>query len=163
MSARREVTAKIRELVAPIVSEAGLFLEDTQFKRAGKYSTLIVTVDLASGPGEVNSQDLEDISRQISAALDAADPIAGAYTLEVSTPGAERELVEERHYSRVEGRMANILLTDGTALQARVCEYRAGEGISVTTYGYKNKQRVETGERELTFGEIARARIVVEL
>ena len=75
-------------LIAPIVQEEGLYLEDISLKRAGKYSTLIVTVDLPCGAGAVGSEQLEALSREISALLDSADPIPGMYTLEVSTPGA---------------------------------------------------------------------------
>lgn len=163
MSTNNNVAAQVEQLVAPIVAQAGLYLEGVAFRRAGKYSTLTVTVDIAAGPGAVDSQQLEDLSREISAALDAADPISGAYTLEVSTPGAERRLETERHYSRAIGYLAQFVLRDGTALTARVTALEPGRGITVTTYGEKNKQLVATGMRELEFAQIAKARMVAEL
>ena len=162
MNTNAAVTA-VQELVAPLVAADGLYLENVQLKRAGKYSTLIVTVDLEQGPGAVGSAQLEAVSREISAALDASDPISGAYTLEVSTPGAERELTEERHYSRAIGRMVHFVLRDGSAFVARLLSHQVGSGVTVATYTEKKKQLVETGERNLTFSEIARARIVVEI
>ncbi|MDY5589045.1 MAG: ribosome maturation factor RimP [Arcanobacterium sp.] len=160
--AQNNIAREVEAIVVPLVHSAGLYLEDVALRRAGKLSTLRITVDLESGPGAVSSEQLEELSREISAALDTADPISGAYTLEVSTPGAERELTELRHYSRALGRLAHIVLRDGTALEARI-QAVTNDGIAVVMYGEKHKQRVEIGERELTFGEISSARIVVEL
>ncbi|MDD7465745.1 MAG: ribosome maturation factor RimP [Actinomycetaceae bacterium] len=160
--AQREIVTNITALVAPLVHNANLYLEDVSLKRAGAYTTVRVTVDLESGPGAVDSGQLESLSREISVALDAADPVSGAYTLEVSTPGAERDLTEWRHYSRAVGHLAHIVLTDGGELTARV-QSVSDDAIVVTTYVEKNKQRVASGERELTFSEISSARIVVEL
>src|SRR5207237_10802671 len=42
--------------------------------------------------------DCADISRSVSALLDVADPIASAYTLEVSSPGIDRPLVRPEDY-----------------------------------------------------------------
>ena len=51
------------------------------------------------------------ISRSISALLDVADPIAGAYTLEVSSPGIDRPLVRPEDYDRFAGFAARIELS----------------------------------------------------
>ena len=48
------------------------------------------------------------ISRSISALLDVADPIAGAYMLEVSSPGIDRPLVRPEDYDRFAGFEARI-------------------------------------------------------
>ena len=173
------IIENVRALIAPIVEAEGLYLEDTALKRAGKYSTLIVTIDLPCGAGAVSSEQLEKISREISAALDSADPIPGMYTLEVSTPGAERHLENKRHYSRGIGRMVRWALVDGAQCEGRLLALLAGDGepidsaelgaaeraeaVRVALCGEKNKQRVELGERTITFDEIASARIVVEL
>ena len=161
------------QLIAPIAAQAGLYLESVQLKSAGKYRSLIVTVDLAEGPGAVDSEQIAQFSREISAALDAADPISGAYTLEVTTPGAERELTELRHYSRAIGHLAWLALADGTELTARIVALgeaeaettaiSAASGIIVTPYAIKNKQRVALTNRFVSFDEIKRARIVVEM
>src|SRR5712675_2493030 len=54
--------------------------------------------------------DCADISRSVSALLDVADPIAGAYTLEVSSPGIDRPLVRPEDYERFTGFEARIEL-----------------------------------------------------
>jgi ribosome maturation factor RimP len=55
--------------------------------------------------------DCADISRSVSALLDVADPIAGAYTLEVSSPGIDRPLVRPEDYDRYAGFEARIELS----------------------------------------------------
>src|SRR6266851_852085 len=56
--------------------------------------------------------DCAEISRSISALLDVADPIAGAYTLEVSSPGIDRPLVRPEDYDRFAGFAARIELSE---------------------------------------------------
>jgi len=48
-------------------------------------------------------EDCADISRAVSAILDVEDPISGAYTLEVSSPGLDRPLVRPRDFERYAG------------------------------------------------------------
>lgn len=102
--------AQIAQLLTPVVGEAGLYLEEVRLVKAGKHSTLRVTVDLPEGPGGVDSTQLTDVSRAISQRLDETDPIAGAYNLEVSTPGATRELSTPRHFSRAIDRLVAFRL-----------------------------------------------------
>ena len=54
--------------------------------------------------------DCAEISRSVSALLDVADPIAGAYMLEVSSPGIDRPLVRPEDYDRYAGFEARIEL-----------------------------------------------------
>ena len=82
----------LTDLLAPIVNDAGLHLESVETTRAGKYSVVRVFVDLVDGPGDLDLDALGPVTAAISQALDEADPVKGQYTLEVSTPGAEREL-----------------------------------------------------------------------
>jgi ribosome maturation factor RimP len=52
--------------------------------------------------------DCAQISRAISAVLDVADPIEGAYALEVSSPGIDRPLVRREDYARFAGQEAKL-------------------------------------------------------
>ena len=105
---------KLQEALSPVVADAGLFLERVELKPAGRRTLLRVTVDLADGPGGVGSDQLTDVSREISQYLDEApDAPRGQYVLEVSTPGAIRSLDEPRDFRRAEGRLVNIITADG--------------------------------------------------
>ena len=106
------IARRLTELLTPVVEGAGAFLEGIKTTRAGKYSTVRVLVDLPDGPGELGLDALTEVSRAVSAALDEADPVKGRYTLEVSTPGAERELSTPRHFRRAVGHDVELPVED---------------------------------------------------
>src|SRR5215467_7055411 len=58
----------------------------------------------------ITLDDCAEISHSVSAILDVADPIAGAYTLEISSPGIDRPLVRAQDYDRFSGFEARIEL-----------------------------------------------------
>ena len=91
---------QLRSILEPAVVASGLYLEDVVTAAAGRRTTVTVVVDLADGPGGVSSDQLSEVSRAVSEALDAADPIKGAYMLEVTTPGIDRPLTTPRHFRR---------------------------------------------------------------
>ena len=88
-AARRRLDA----LLAPIVGAAGYDLEDITVRVVGRRSLIRVTVDADGG---VDLDDAAELSRTISAALDAAEAdgleFAGPYVLEVTSPGVDRPL-----------------------------------------------------------------------
>ena len=93
-AAQRARNAKVAEQITnelqSIIAESGLYLESVKIGRGGTRTVVKVVVDLPEGPGGVDSDSLTDVSRAISKRLDDVDLVEGAYTLEVSTPGAER-------------------------------------------------------------------------
>lgn len=101
----RNIAQQVEEQLADVVTGAGLYLEGVQITKQGRFTVVRVVVDLPDGPGGVDSDQLDAVTRAISAALDEADPIAERYTLEVSTPGAERRLTTPRHFRRAVGRL----------------------------------------------------------
>jgi ribosome maturation factor RimP len=58
--------------------------------------------------GGIGLEDLQSVSEEVSAILDAEDPIESAYTLEVSSPGLDRPLKGEQDYRRFVGRLARL-------------------------------------------------------
>ena len=95
------VPDRVRALVEPIV--AGLGLELFDLEQAG--AVLRITLDK---PGGVDVADLTETTRAVSRALDEHDPIPGQYTLEVSSPGLERQLRTPRHWQWAADRLVNI-------------------------------------------------------
>ncbi|MBO9710387.1 MAG: ribosome maturation factor RimP [Caulobacter sp.] len=53
--------------------------------------------------GDMNVEDCARLSRAISEVMDAADPIAGEYTLEVSSPGIDRPLTRLKDFEDYAG------------------------------------------------------------
>jgi ribosome maturation factor RimP len=117
---------RLRSIVEPLVGRAGFDLEDLTVSRAGRRHVLRITVDTDGGVGH---DELGDLSRTISAGLDAAESggdgqrggevIAGSYTLEVSSPGVDRPLTLPRHWRRNVGRLVRVSV-GGATLTGRV-------------------------------------------
>lgn len=99
-AAKNNIAETVRGLVEPIAAAQGLILWDVEFVREGARRVLRVTIDTEEG---VTIDDCERMHRAIDPVLDAADPIEGAYDLEVSSPGVERELRTDFHLDACEG------------------------------------------------------------
>ena len=141
---------RLTELLEPVVARAGLFLERIETTRAGKYSVVRVFVDLPDGPGDLDLDRLGEATAAVSQALDEADPVKGQYTLEVSTPGAERELSTPRHFRRAVGRDAEV-----STEQERLCgTITAADEESLTI-------QTDEGPRTLALTRISGTRMVV--
>ncbi len=104
-------TEQLAELVQPSLRHLGLDLVDLQW-RPGRSSVLRLVIDSASG---VSLDDCERVSHAVGAVLDAYDPIAGRYALEVSSPGAERPLRTELEWQSALGRRVNVRVRSGDA------------------------------------------------
>ncbi len=75
----------------------------------------------------IGVEDCERVSRELSALLDVEDPIAVPYTLEVSSPGADRILRTPAHYRRFVG-TAGACGTGGAAQRSSSLYGRPGAG-----------------------------------
>ena len=115
----------LQELLAPVVAASGLELDSVTRTRSNAMPLLRVVVEAPIGADGIDSDTLADVSRAVSKALDAADPIDGEYLLEVSTPGAERELTKVGHWKRQVGRLVRVKLRAGGYVSGRVID--AGE------------------------------------
>ena len=115
----------LQELLAPVVAASGLELDSVTRTRSDAMPLLRVVVEAPIGADGIDSDTLADVSRAVSKALDVADPIDGEYLLEVSTPGAERELTKVGHWMRQIGRLVRIKLRAGGYVSGRVID--AGE------------------------------------
>lgn len=157
---KKSVETQIEEIVAPLVGARDLFLESVTVT-GGKSSLVRVTVDLPEGPGAVDSNTINDLTRAISQALDDADPITHTYTLEVSTPGAERQLTTARHFSRTIGHLVEIRTTDGKRIRGRVLDATPTTVTVDTADGQKNPP--EDSATIVELNDVKKARSRVEL
>jgi ribosome maturation factor RimP len=122
-TAGRSAAARARDqlftVLAPVVEGTGHDLEDVTVGTAGRRSVVRVVVDADGG---VDLDSVAEISRAVSEALDGgADDgvLAGAYVLEVSSPGVDRPLTAARHWRRAVGRMVSVPV-DGASRTGRV-------------------------------------------
>ena len=141
---------RVRDVVAPAVRGAGLFLEDVSVHPAGKRTLVRVTVDLeADRTGSVDLDAIAEASRAVAAALDASDVIRGEHVLEVTSPGTDRPLTEPRHFARSRGRLVTLTLADGGVVSGRVVA--------------ADETTVELEERKVPLSDVVRGKVEVEL
>lgn len=102
--------ARIETVVASTIEPMGYDLVRVRLS-GGHQQTLQVMAERRDGQA-MSVDDCADISRALSAHLDVEDPIPGAYTLEVSSPGIDRPLVRAQDYQRFAGHEAKVELRE---------------------------------------------------
>jgi ribosome maturation factor RimP len=141
---------RVRDIVAPLVAAAELELYDLEL--AG--GVLQVSVD---APGGADIGTISQLARTLSRALDEHDPIDGAYTLEVGTPGLERPLRTPDHFARSVGMTAKVKTKPGVEGERRV------EGtITAADDGSVTVRDADGNDRTLRYEDIERARTTFE-
>lgn len=98
---------KIVDLADPVVQDLGFALHTV--KIVGQESSY--TVQIMAEDRETKNLKVDDaakISRAISAVMDVEDPINGAYRLEVSSPGIDRQLIHENDFEEYTGFEAKL-------------------------------------------------------
>lgn len=147
---------RLRGLLDPLAVERGLDLEDVTVTPAGKRRVLRVVVDSDDG---VQLDACAELSRAASAVLDETDVMGGApYVLEVTSPGADRPLAEQRHYRRAVGRLVKMTLHEGGELTTRITAVDES-GVDTEVPGVKGRKPTP---RRVDFDQIARARVEIE-
>jgi ribosome maturation factor RimP len=150
----RPVTSPVDEsrlagLIGPVVSAAGMDLESVRASVAGRRRLLRVVVDSDHG---VSLDDAAEVSRDVSAALDATDVMGDMpYTLEVSSPGVDRPLTEPQHWRRAARRLVRVKTGTGT-VQGRVLAADA-DGVTLD---------VDGAEHRFGYGDLGAGAVQVE-
>lgn len=94
-------------MIEPIVRSEGFDL--VRVRLTGRQSLTLQV--MAERPDKtMSAEDCAALSRALSPALEEADPISGAYTLEVSSPGIDRPLPRLRDFEDWQGYEAKIEL-----------------------------------------------------
>ena len=93
------------DIVEPFAEELGLKIWDVRFLKEGSSWFLRIFID---NDGGVSIDDCVDLTHAINGPLDEADPIEQAYFLEVSSPGVERDLVRDEHFSAYIGEKIKV-------------------------------------------------------
>ncbi|MCB0704907.1 MAG: ribosome maturation factor [Saprospiraceae bacterium] len=129
----------------------GLFQEDTfqdcfliNIRFDPNRQKLEVFVDSDRG---IDFDRCREISRFLEKAIETNGWLGETYTIEVSSPGAERPLLIPRQYPKHIGRTLDVKLKDGTELEGKL--------ISVDTDGVtlERKVRILEGKRKKTITE----------
>ena len=97
---------RIEEIITPTVEALGFRLVKVDYT-GGRNPRLQIMAEQAD-TGRMTVDDCASVSRAVSAVLDVEDPLAGAYALEVSSPGIDRPLVRFEDFEKFSGFDAKI-------------------------------------------------------
>jgi ribosome maturation factor RimP len=145
--------SEVARLIAPSLEAMGYALVRVRLSGGGR-PTLQIMAERIDGR-EMTVDDCADISRAVSALLDVEDPIAGAYVLEVSSPGLDRPLTRPEDFSRFAGHEAKLELADAVDGRKRF------RGRLLGLEGDKVRIAAEEGESVLPVATIRSAKLVL--
>ena len=97
------------ELLDPVAEAAGYGIVRLRLM-GGEHARRLQIMAERPSDGDMNVEDCARLSRAISEIMDAADPVAGEYTLEVSSPGVDRPLTRLKDFATFEGYEARLEL-----------------------------------------------------
>ena len=148
------------DVIAPLVESLGFSL--LRIRMTGDDSKMVLQVMAENAEAGLKIEECEEISHAISDVLDVENPIAGAYALEVSSPGVARPLTRPIDFERWAGHEAKLGLRDAVDGQRRfrgvVQGFAEGEALlEVKLDGYETPQVLG-----FDLGNIAEARLVVD-
>jgi ribosome maturation factor RimP len=149
---------RLAGLIEPVIAAAGMDLESVRMTLAGRRRLLRVIVDSDHG---VSLDDAADVSREVSAVLDASDALGDVpYTLEVSSPGVDRPLTEPRHWRRARGRLVKVKVAGAGA--SRAPQESTVQGRVLTADADGVTLDLAAGEQRFGYGELGAGAIQVE-
>ena len=96
------------EILDPVAESVGFEIVRLRLMGANEQRRLQIMAERPDG--DMNVEDCAKLSRAVSELLDAADPIAGEYLLEVSSPGIDRPLTRLKDFETYEGLEARLEL-----------------------------------------------------
>ena len=148
--------ARIAHIVEPIANDLGYEL--VRIKISG-LNGMTVQIMAERPDGTMGVDDCELLSRNVSPALDVADPIAGEYHLEVSSPGIDRPLTRAKDFANWAGHEAKLEMERPVDGRKRFRGILLG--VKGDTAGIRLADTPDAGEVWLPFGEIGEARLVL--
>lgn len=151
--AGQDVEQQVKELLEPLATSQDATIEDVDLSNTSMGQILTVIVDKVDATEHLNSEQVANLARAFSKELDKDDPVDGRYTLEVSSPGAEKELTNDRQYRRAIGQKVRVRLRNSDKVEGTI--------MAVTDDGFT--VQTEHGDREIPFDSVRKAHPVAEV
>ena len=108
---------QILQVAEEVASPLGLEVVDVVLQT--NKNPVVLRVDIRNPDQNTGLDDCERMSRSLEPTLDAIDLIPYAYVLEVSSPGAERQLQGDREFIAFRGFMVTVFGTETTEGQPK--------------------------------------------
>jgi ribosome maturation factor RimP len=103
------LVAKVRDAVTPVAESLEVDLIDVEVKGQKGRRVVRLIADALDPSAGLDVETIATLSRRAGDQLDEDDLVPGAYTLEVSSPGATRPLRQARDFARNVGREVDVL------------------------------------------------------
>lgn len=148
-----QLSDRIAAMIEPALTALGYDIVRVQLGGGRHSTTLQIMCDREDGR-PLTLDDCAGISRLASAVLDVEDPIAGEYTLEVSSPGLDRPLTRPKDFERFAGAEARLELSlpvDGQKRFRGVLRGLDDKAVILET---------GDGQRRLALADIDKARLI---
>ena len=113
---KKVIEQTVKNLIAGTIENLGLELWDVEYYNDNGEWLLEVTIDLVDlaaiteGKTGISLDDCEKVTKAISPIIDDADPIENSYSLIVSSPGLNRELKDDVHLNKYDGKLVLVKL-----------------------------------------------------
>jgi ribosome maturation factor RimP len=154
---------RLSAVVDSVVRAHGAELVDIELKNEGGWILRVYVEKLGASAERMSTKDAainlelcSNIARDLSPALDVADPIPHRYNLEVSSPGVERSLKKTADFVRFAGEKAKLKLKNAVA----------GQKVLVGTLGPVNDGLIDIVEggrvHNVPLEDVLSARLVFE-
>lgn len=150
----------VQELADRVAADHGVEVLELGLRGQGRGRVLNVVLD-AEEP--VEADVVEEVSKDLSRALDEADPVAGSYTLEVSTPGLSRPLHTRRDFRRQRGHEVAIVRTEaaGSGSDGEPEPTSSVQGVVVDADDEAVVLDVDGGQVRVPLSEVVRGKVVL--
>ncbi len=147
---RSPLEQKLITISEPVLKDLGYDLIWLDFKSG-------ILQILAENPktGNLSLDDCTAISKVLSPVLEVEDPISGAYTLEVSSPGIDRPLVRPEDFRKFLGFEAKVELDE--AIEGR----KRFRGLIRDEKDGTIVIETDTGNATLDLNDVRKARLVL--
>ena len=144
---------EVRQITEPVLQSQGLELVDLQYQREAQGWVLRFTIDREGG---VTVEDCAEVSRELSAVLEARDPIGNPYVLEVSSPGLTRPLKRPEDFNKYRNHLVKVKTFE--PVEGR----RNFKGVLLGLEDDKVRLEMEGQAYEIPFRGIAKANLEFE-
>ena len=159
----KNVEQKIREIAFAVAEDLAFEVVDVSLCGSGKRNLLRITLDREGG---ITLGDCETFSRRFESFMDVEDPIAGSYTLEVSSPGLDRPLKSLDDFKKNIGKLVRVTTKEKIHNQGffvgRLKDVKEGLQDSTVTLSLEEKKGVLL-EVDIPYGCVSKAQLEIEV
>jgi ribosome maturation factor RimP len=150
----QEIVERVQNIAEPILSREGLELVDIEYRRETRGWVLRLYIDKEGG---VNVDDCSHASQEVGRSLDVEEVITTPYTLEVSSPGLDRPLKNEKDFRKSIHKLIRVKTVDPIQNQKNF----KGRLLTVS----ENRIEIEAEGKvvEIPLSQVAKAKLEIEI